>query len=42
MGKFDAIYEDYMKRRKAVLEMGGPKEIVKRKEKGTDQCSRKN
>jgi acetyl-CoA carboxylase carboxyltransferase component len=34
MGKFDAIYEDYMKRRKAVLEMGGQKELAKRREKG--------
>lgn len=34
MGKFDAIYDDYMKRRKAVLDMGGAKEVAKRKEKG--------
>jgi methylmalonyl-CoA decarboxylase subunit alpha len=34
MGKFDAIYDDYMKRRKTVLEMGGPKDIAKRREKG--------
>jgi acetyl-CoA carboxylase carboxyltransferase component len=34
MGKFDQIYEDYMKRRKAVLDMGGAKAIDKRKEKG--------
>ena len=34
MGKFDAIYDDYMKRRKAVLDMGGPKDIAKRREKG--------
>jgi acetyl-CoA carboxylase carboxyltransferase component len=34
MGKFDKIYDDYMKRRKAVLDMGGAKETAKRKEKG--------
>ncbi|MBP1698290.1 MAG: Propionyl-CoA carboxylase [Deltaproteobacteria bacterium] len=34
MGKFDAIYDDYMKRRKFVLEMGGAKEVAKRKERG--------
>ena len=34
MGKFDGIYEDYMKRRKAVLDMGGEKALAKRKEKG--------
>ncbi len=34
MGKFDAMYDDYMKRRKAILEMGGKKEIEKRREKG--------
>lgn len=34
MGKFDAIYDDYMKRRKAVLDMGGEKELAKRKDKG--------
>ena len=34
MGKFDAIYDDYMKRRKAVLDMGGEKALAKRKEKG--------
>jgi acetyl-CoA carboxylase carboxyltransferase component len=32
-GKFDAIYDDYMRRRKAVLEMGGEKELGKRLEK---------
>jgi acetyl-CoA carboxylase carboxyltransferase component len=34
MGKFDAIYDDYMRRRKTVLEMGGEKELGKRREKG--------
>lgn len=34
MGKFDGIYDDYMKRRKAVLDMGGEKALAKRKEKG--------
>ena len=34
MGKFDKTYDDYMKRRKAVLDMGGAKEVAKRKEKG--------
>ena len=34
MGKFDAIYDDYMKRRKAVLDMGGEQALSKRKEKG--------
>ena len=34
MGKFDAIYDDYMKRRKAVLDMGGEKALAKRKDKG--------
>jgi acetyl-CoA carboxylase carboxyltransferase component len=34
MGKFDAIYDDYMKRRKFVLEMGGAKAVASRKEKG--------
>jgi acetyl-CoA carboxylase carboxyltransferase component len=34
MGKFDGVYDDYMKRRKAVLDMGGEKALAKRKEKG--------
>jgi len=34
MGKFDAIYEEYMKRRKTILAMGGEKELAKRREKG--------
>ena len=34
MGKFDSIYDDYMKRRKAVLEMGGEKALAKRRDKG--------
>ena len=34
MSKFDDIYDDYMKRRKAVLEMGGEKALAKRREKG--------
>ena len=34
MGKFDAIYDDYMKRRTAVLGMGGEAALAKRKEKG--------
>jgi acetyl-CoA carboxylase carboxyltransferase component len=34
MGKFDAIYDDYMKRRKAVLDMGGKEALEKRKGKG--------
>jgi acetyl-CoA carboxylase carboxyltransferase component len=34
MGKFDAIYDDYMKRRKAVLDMGGEKALTKRRDKG--------
>jgi len=34
MGKFDAIYDDYMKRRNAVLGMGGEEALAKRKEKG--------
>jgi len=34
MGKFDGIYDDYMKRRKTVLEMGGEKALAKRRDKG--------
>jgi acetyl-CoA carboxylase carboxyltransferase component len=34
MGKFDSIYDDYMKRRKAVLDMGGEKALTKRRDKG--------
>ena len=34
MGKFDAIYDEYMKRRKAVLDMGGEEALAKRKGKG--------
>ena len=34
MGKFDAIFDDYMKRRKAVLDMGGAEALAKRTEKG--------
>jgi acetyl-CoA carboxylase carboxyltransferase component len=34
MGKFDAIYDDYMQRRKAVLDMGGDQALKKRTEKG--------
>jgi len=34
MGKLDAIFHDYMRRRKTVLDMGGEKELAKRQEKG--------
>ena len=30
MGKFDKLYDDYMKRRKAVLGMGGEKALATR------------
>jgi acetyl-CoA carboxylase carboxyltransferase component len=33
MGKFDAIFDDYMQRRKRILEMGGEKALAKRVEK---------
>ncbi len=34
MGKFDQIYDEYMKRRQRALAMGGEEELRKRKEKG--------